>query len=57
MSSESTTDARDGESERMGTAAAIETQLIAALEGAEDREIRYHLRQALQLVEALDDPE
>lgn len=57
MPSESTADAGAGESERPTPADAIETQLTAALDEAEDREVRYHLRQALQLVEGLDDLE
>jgi hypothetical protein len=55
MHSESTADTRDGKPECSTPADAIETQLTAALDGAEDRKTRYHLRQALQLVEGLDD--
>ncbi|AXG05713.1 hypothetical protein DU500_04260 [Haloplanus rubicundus] len=37
------------------TAEAIDRQLTAALDAAESSETRFHLRQALQLVEALDE--
>jgi hypothetical protein len=33
----------------------VERQLRAALDAAEDPETRFHLRQALQLVEALEE--
>jgi hypothetical protein len=57
MPSEPTTDTRTGEPGRPTPTDAIESQLTAALDGAEDRDTRYHLRQALQLVEGFDDLE
>jgi hypothetical protein len=52
MPSES--DALGDDSESRMPTDALEAQLAAALDGAEDREARYHLRQALQLVEGFD---
>ena len=57
MSSGSTSDVRGDDPDYRPTTEAIETQLHAALDGTETRETRYHLRQALQLVEGFDDPE
>lgn len=37
------------------TSEAIERQLTDALDGAESPQTRFHLRQALQLVKALDE--
>ncbi|WP_251329136.1 hypothetical protein [Haloplanus pelagicus] len=58
MSSEPASD-RKGNGETGITPSAgetIERHLHAALDDAENPETRFHLRQALQLVEALDDP-
>lgn len=57
MPSESTADTRAEAPERPTPMDAIENQLTAALDGTEDRDTRYHLRQALQLVEGIDDLE
>ncbi|SDZ97488.1 hypothetical protein SAMN04488065_1504 [Haloplanus vescus] len=53
MSSGSRTD-REG-AEMMDTTAAMERQLRDALESADSRQARFHLRQALQLVDAIDE--
>ncbi|WP_251341681.1 hypothetical protein [Haloplanus halophilus] len=55
MSSGSTTErGGEGTTETMqSTDEALERQLRAALDAAEGEETRFHLRQALQLVEAL----
>jgi len=37
------------------TVEALERQLGEALDGTDTQEVRFHLRQALQLVEALDE--
>lgn len=55
MRSEST--AEGDESERRTPMDAVAVQLTAALDGAETQETRYHLRQALQLVEAVEELE
>jgi len=44
----------DGRPTVASTTEAIERQLTDALDAAESAETRFHLRQALQLVEALD---
>jgi hypothetical protein len=56
MSSESAADGRgDRGAETTPTPAeALDRQLRSALEAAEEEETRFHLRQALQLVKALD---
>lgn len=57
MSSGSTSDALGDDPDSRSTADTIEAQLAAALDQADGRETRYHLRQALQLVEGFDDLE
>jgi len=58
MSSESATEGRGerGAETAPAPVEALERQLQAALESAEDEEPRFHLRQALQLAKALDEP-
>jgi hypothetical protein len=54
MRPETTSDERRDHRVDVGPAdEAIEHQLTAALEAAEGRETRFHLRQGLQLLEAL----
>jgi hypothetical protein len=55
MNSRSTTQKRtDGDD--AATNATVERELRAALEAADSHETRFHLRQALQLVEAYEGP-
>jgi hypothetical protein len=57
MNSRSTTQKRtDGDGDGAATNATVERELRAALEAADSHETRFHLRQALQLVEAYEGP-